>query len=156
MRIGLVVAMVFLAGCTNDAQSSPDDDADEQTAPEVAPQVLFDGQQAWPTTPGTTTAMAFDAPGNATKIVLHFNWRGQYPVGTSSFRAAVAILPSGEEVELLGGDLPANPYVCTTTVCGPANDRDFTFEGDVAGAWAVELRGVYTATATLRAEAFVA
>lgn len=150
--LSMLAIALLLSGCADSGSPEAPRAEGETDAPaESVTYTLTDQESPWPG-PGETASMAFEVPENATHFVLFFNWRGQQPGGTSSDRGAVLIEPSGHETELMTEDLPLNPYLCANAVCGPAEDRRIERDDPAPGAWAVELRGVYTATASVQVE----
>lgn len=147
----LALALLLNAGCT-DAPAPPAPPAPDAEAPDAPPLQLFEGSAPWPTTPGSSNNLEFDVPQGLSSLLLYFNWRGQQPGGYSSLRAAVVVDADGHETEILGVDLPFNPYACASSTCGPAEERLTRFDDPTPGEWRLELRGAYTATATLRGE----
>ena len=108
-RLLLTLLVGLLAGCTDGDADAPNETADDDApAAETVHYVLYQGEQAWPTTPVEPTSLGFE--------------------------------------------VPANPYLCASATCGPAQERVTTFTDGLAGTWTVEFRGAYTAPATIRAE----
>jgi hypothetical protein len=118
-------------------------------APALVTYKLFEGHQDWPMAPGTAaTTLEFEVPANATAANVTFSWRGQQPGGYSSSRGAVLVDAAGAETVLVDGDLPANPYACANSRCGP-EDREYDFDLPAPGTWTLRLEGAFTATAVL-------
>jgi hypothetical protein len=119
------------------------------SAPGKVTYSLFSGGKDWPATPGAAPAvLTFIVPANATAAHVGFSWRGQAPGGYSSSRVATLKDAAGKETQLTGADLPANPYLCANSKCGPA-EKVLDFDPAAIGTWSLRLEGAYTATAIL-------
>jgi hypothetical protein len=147
MLLGFL-ALAWLAGCAKPTDPSTSPMAD---APSPVSYQLFAGTKAWPATPGAApTSLTFTVPANATALHVFFTWHGQAPGGYSATYSATLVAPDGKERKLAGESIPAGPYLCAGSACGPA-EKQFDYDQGLAGTWTLRLEGAYTATAVLSA-----